>query len=381
MNILHLASTARWTGVADPVLSLAKEQSRQGHSVCVGCTPGRSFEKAIRRTNVPFCEGVRLNVRLNPLDVLSDYRLIQRFCRENAIDVVHCHLDNDHWLAALALGNKKAGRPLLVRTLHGKKGPHADFIHRWLFAKRTDGIICLSNQLARLAEEKLRIASGSVAVAYGAADLEAFCPQDGTELRDHLNIPLDAPVIGVVSRLREDRGLDWLLQAFPRVLEKVPNARLFIVGRGEQWKEIRAEIQQPQYRNQVLSPGYFKAYREGIPKIKCLQSAYAAMDATLFVALGSEGTCRAILEAMACGKPTVGADIGAVSEIITEGKTGFVVPERSAEALAEKMVELLSDRARCAEMGAAARQRAEAYFTQASRANAVEAAYAAIAGK
>ena len=383
MNILHLASTARWTGVADPVVSLAAEQSRRGHRVWVGCTPGRSFEKAIRRNGVAFCEGMRLNVRLNPFDVISDYRLLQRFCRANQVDVVHCHLDNDHWLAMMALQSlrrRNAGRPFLVRTVHGKKGPRVDIVHRWLFAQRTDGLICLSQKLARSAEKKLHLASGRVAAALGAVNLEAFYPQGGTEIRNHLHIPLDAPVIGVVSRVRQDRGLDWLLQAFPLVLEKVPNARLLIVGRGEQLKEIQAEIQRPQYRNQVLSPGYFQVYREGVPKMQCLQSAYAAMDATLFVALGSEGTCRAILEAMACGKPTVGADIGAVSEIIADGETGFVVPERSVNLLADKMISLLSDRAHCAKMGAAARRRAEACFTQAARADAVEKVYAACCG-
>lgn len=390
LRILHLASSDRWTGVADPVVSIAREQQARGHRVWVACGPGFTFEEEARRRGVEVVSDMDLGRSNNPLRFLADVRFLREFCVREQVDIVHCHLPHDHWLAAMALRglrrapshsggtpapqgstSRAAGggpRPRIVRTSHLSGPPRHDWFHRRLFRLHTDAVICVSAVAARATEAALGLLPGSVAVARGGVDLERFRPgQDSREMRRIIRAPDDAPLAVLVARVRAGRGPRWLLRAAPRVLERVPNARIVVFGRGELKKWFREEIRKPQYDGRVLNGGW-----RGGDQLPLL---YACADVTLFLGLGSEGSCRAILEAMACGKPTIGTDIGAVSEIVADGETGLLVPHQDDAALADALVALLSDPARARALGGAARQRAEERFTESARAEAVLAVY------
>jgi glycosyltransferase involved in cell wall biosynthesis len=363
LRILHLASSERWTGVAEPVSSLASVQQALGHKVWLGCVPGRTFERKAQEFGLDVFDGFHLNRRLNPFHLISDLRLLPRFCRENAVDIVHAHLLNDHWLATLTLGCLKkhnAGRPFIVRTLHTTVTPRNDWVHRKLLFDRTDALVSVSYYAARRVEKALEYAPGTLPHVYGGVNLSANAPgHDGTYLRRKFGIPIDAPVAGLVARMRAGRGLRWLMSTIPQVLERVPDAYFFVAGQGELKHWFKNERVKSEYKDRVKYVGY----RSGD-----LPLAYAATDVSLFLGLGSEGTCRAILEAMACGRPTIGVDQGAVPEIVADGETGWIVRDRNSEDLAEKLALMLGDRRKCAEMGQAARKRVEKEFTELHRA-------------
>lgn len=362
LRILHLASSHRWTGVAEPMVSLASCQQQQGHRVWLGCVAGHSLERRARERGLEVLQNLKLNRHFRPMQFLADLRFIRRFTQEQNIDIVHCHLLHDHWSSAIALLGRQS--PALIRTRHSSGSPRGDLWHRWLFTRATNQTICISKESAQRCAKVFSRDAQHFPAIQGAADLERFCP--GLEpniLRDELGIPSDAPVAGIVSRMRSGRGLRWLLRAWPGVLEQVPQARLIIVGRGELKKWCRdSEIKKEIYRGSVHYAGYRK---DDLPL------AYAAMDVSLFLGLGSEGTCRAILEAMGCARPTIGARTGAVPEIIADGQSGLIAEDRSVESLVQKLVSMLSDRSRCEQYGQTARQRAEALFTEQARANAV----------
>ena len=386
LRILHLASSDRWTGVADPVVSIAREQQARGHRVWVACGPGFTFEEEARRRGVEVVADMDPGRSNNPLRFLTDAAFLRAFCLREEVDIVHCHLSHDHWLAAMALRRLRrapghAGvtsapqgsasrsattggpRPRIVRTSHLSGAPRHDWFHRRLFRMHTDAVICVSEVAARATEAALGLAPGSVTVARGGVDLERFRPGlDGREIRRIVHVPDDAPLAILVARVR----------AAPRVLERLPNARIVVFGRGELKKWFRAEIRKPQYDGRVLNGGW----RGG----DSLPLLYACADATLFLGLGSEGSCRAILEAMASGKPTIGTNTGAVSEIIVHGETGLLVPHQDDAALADALVDLLGDPARARALGAAARRRAEERFSESARAEAVLAVYDRLVG-
>lgn len=370
LNILHLASSERWTGVAEPVVSLAREQQRMGHRVWVGCVPGRSFERRARQRGVEIVPGLRLNRRMNPLHLISDILLLRKFCRKNRVDVVHAHLLHDHWLAATALRGifaPKGRNPLLLRTLHGSAAPRNDWYHRRLFLKYTDRFVCVSGDAARRAEATLGMRPGSVPYVGGGVDLDRFKPGlDPLTIRSELGIPADAPAMGLVARMRAGRGLRWLMEAIPLALERAPEAYFFVVGRGELKHWFRDEIRKPAYKGRVKYAGY----RTGD-----LPQAYAAMDAALFLGLGSEGTCRAVLEAMGCGRPVIGVAKGAVPEILNDGQTGLLAQDHDARDLADKIVEMMRDREKMRTMGEEARRRAEERMHESRRAEAFERIY------
>ena len=92
------------------------------------------------------------------------------------------------------------------------------------------------------------------------------------------------------------------------------------------------------------------------------------MNASLFLAMGSEGSCRAVMEAMASGIPVIGVRQGVVPEIIKEGETGFIVAPNDIHDLAGKISSALSNLSRLEMMGKSARSQSAQMFRLLDRA-------------
>jgi glycosyltransferase involved in cell wall biosynthesis len=367
-RILHLASSERWTGIAEPVVSLAREQQRSGHEVWLACVPGRSFERRARQNDLRVVSHFHLDRRLNPLRFLGDLQEIRRFVLENRIEIVHSHLLHDNWMAAMAL-LRVGTPPLLVRTFHRWERPRADLFHKWLFGRRNDLTITTSRSLLELFDGRILLTREATAVVYGGVDSERFSPEHAREeFRREFNILPDAPVAGMVARMTPGRGHRWLVNAAPEIARRLPQSRILLIGRGPLKKPLRAEIAGSALRQNLIMVGY---------RSKDLPQAYAALDVALFLGMGSEGTCRAALEAMATGRPVVAIRTGALPEIIDDGKTGLLVESDNVAALAEAIVRLLGNRAERERMGRAARQAILERFTESQRAEATVEAYRA----
>ena len=325
-RILHLASSERWTGVAEPVVSLAREQQKAGCQVWLACVPGQSFERFARRHGVTVLEQFHLDRRLHPLRFWQDLRGIRRFVRENQIEIIHSHLLHDNWVAALALlGAQKP--PLLVRTFHRWERPRSDIFHKWLFGRRNDLTIATSHSLLALFDGLIRLAPGTTAVIYGGVNYERFRPDLSRDtLRQEFRIASDAPVAGIVARMTPGRGHRWLLNAVPEIIRRMPQARVLLIGRGPLKRQLRADIASNSLGEHVILAGY---RRTDLPE------AYAALDVSLFLGMGSEGTCRAVLEAMATGRPVIAVREGALLEIVEDGKTGLLIEPDNPQALAD----------------------------------------------
>lgn len=377
LKILHLASSERWTGVADPVTSLARLQQEGGHQVWLGCVPGKSFARMARKQGLFVLEDLRLSRRFHPLSLWRDLHYLPRFFREEQPDIVHCHLPHDHWTAWLTAATLPAeGRPRLVRTLHGTGPPRNDPAHSLLFRKGTDGLICLSQAQARDAAQTWKLNPARVRAIGGGVDLKRFHPgESGLPLRVRLDIPRKAPVAGMVARMKKGRGLRWLLAAAPEVLRREERCHLVVVGRGEMKDWFKAEIQKPIYQGRVHYAGYCSAFVQSRPRKPNLAAAYCGMDVALFLGLTSEGSCRSLLEAMACGRPGIGLNRGAVPDIIDHGETGLLVRPGDKEDLAEKMVTLLHDRSQCHRLGERALEKIQRCFTPEIRAEKTVAFY------
>ena len=167
------------------------------------------------------------------------------------------------------------------------------------------------------------------------------------------------------------RRFDLLLEAARRLFAVVPEARLLIVGRGTRRGEVaEAPARELGIADRVIFAGYRNQdYAEVLRQIEVFS----------FLVPGSDGTCRALLEAAACAIPAVVSERGALPEIVLHRQTGLVVPE-DAGALASAWQELLSDPERRADVGRAAYERARAEFTPERLADTVEALYGRVRG-
>jgi len=361
-------SSERFTGVAEPVISLAKQQYKQGHVVWLACIGGYTFEQQALQSGIQIFTELTLDRRLYPLNIHADYKRLQRFIEERRIDIVHSHLLHDNWLAASALRAHK--RPhLLIRTMHRFEWPRRDPMHKYLFRKRVDHIITTSEAMRQRVLSRLGLPPEKVDVIFGGVDLERFnAAVNPYAIRDEFHVPHDAPVAGIVARLRKGRGHDWLLRTIPKALQRLPSAHFLIVGRGELKYKMREQVARMPERANVYMTGY---------RVDDLPEAYAAMNCSMFLGQGSEGTCRAILEAMACGRPVIGVADGGVGEIIRDGQTGLVVAQGDEQGLCDALVRMMSDLGAAAAMGRQARAECERRFTEENRTEGIMRVYRA----
>jgi len=369
-RILHLVSNSRWTGVAEPATSLASQQMAAGWQVWMACIWGRSMDEQLRRRGFHLATDLRIPRRVNPIATLRDVRRLRRFLIHHQIQVVHCHQLHEHWLTALALrGWKGSNRPLLVRTVHRYEPMRKDPWHTWLFARATDLLITVSTEQSDLIRSAYPNVRANVEVIFGGIDPQRFSPDPAgaRQVRADMGENAEAIVGGIVAHLGYNRGHRWLLKALPTALSQAPDGVVWIVGRGELRRELRQVCKDPKFFNRLVMAGY---------RSDDLPETYSAMDFSMLLGLGSEGSARAALEAMACGKPVIAVNRGALKDTITSGVDGFLVEENDVAALTAYLVKLLSNRELCERMGAAAREKVLARFTELRRFEVTTEAYA-----
>jgi phosphatidylinositol alpha-1,6-mannosyltransferase len=229
-------------------------------------------------------------------------------------------------------------------------------------------VIAVSEGIARAAVEA-GVDAERLHVVGGAVDVERFHPgRDGRAIRAELGLA-DAPVVGCVARLVPGRGHELLLDATRRLRERLRGVRLLLVGRGEGQPAVERRARELALDDVVV----FAGYREDD-----LPDVLAAMDCFVLLGGGSEESGRAVLEAMAVGRPVVTGRFGAMPETVVDGETGWLVDGAlgaQADAVADRLASVLTDPTRARAFGAAARRRVESLFTPERRAAAVEAVY------
>jgi glycosyltransferase involved in cell wall biosynthesis len=302
-----------------------------------------------------------------PPAVLGDAWRLARLGR--GFDVVHAHFSNDHGAALLGLRDRRAG-PRLVRTVHAARSLEARAL-QGVAHRRTDGLVAVCEAHARLLASRFRIPEERILATRGAVDADRFTPE-GPDLRAELGLAPGQPVAGIVSRVKPDRRHAELVDAFRDVADRLPDARLLVVGRGEGLEALRVRVAHRGLERHVL----FAGYRQGA----ALAAAYRTLDVKVLLAEGNDGTCRALLEAMACARPAVAYRFGAPAEAVVDGATGLLVEEGDVPALAAALLELLAAPAGARALGAAARARMRELYTERARGEAVEAFLRKIVG-
>jgi glycosyltransferase involved in cell wall biosynthesis len=188
----------------------------------------------------------------------------------------------------------------------------------------------------------------------GAIDLsELENVRSAAEIRKELGLEADAPLIGVVARMQSHRRFDLILSSMAELVRERPDAKLVIIGRGTRTQEIVTEpaLALGIEKNVVLA-GY---------RVEDYPDVLSAMDLITYLVPGSDGTCRALLQAAALGLPAVGSWRGAVPDIVSNGQTGILI-EEDREALVAAWRELIDDPVRRKAMGEAARKGARERF-------------------
>ena len=322
MRVLHLFGDWKWTGPAEPTLDLVQELRAldiQTDLACMeappdasGSLPARARERGIVPLHVA---GLRRSLFSAIADIPRVAAALPGY------DILHVHFSHDHFVGGRAA--RKVGGIKVVRSNH-KGVPLSGIGSGYLLKRLTDRYVSY-------------IREGRAVLINPAMRLEKFAPRE---------VPRQGFTVGVVARMQRHRRFDILLQGIR--LAKVPDLRVLVVGRGTNMQEVAVEPARKLGLTNVTFTGYLGD--------KFLDTL-ASFDALLFLVPGSDGTCRAIREAMCMGKAVIGARRGMIPEIVDDGRTGLVIDD-TPENIAKAVETLAADRARCAAMGAAGREKA-----------------------
>jgi len=204
-----------------------------------------------------------------------------------------------------------------------------------------DGIVVNSQAVARELMVEDGVPRSMLHLAYNGIDTSRFQPEGQ---RARLPWPEPRLVIGTVCALRPEKGLPTLLEAFARLRERCPQARLLIVGSGP----MADSLEQRAGQLHLLGACHFQ------PAVEEVDPWLRAMDIFVLPSL-SEALSNALMEAMACGSCALATEVGGNPELVEHGQTGLLFPVGDSNALAAALEVLAGNgdlRHRLAEAGA-----------------------------
>lgn len=370
MRVLHLFSNYVWTGPSEPVVNLARALRDDGVDVRFACCrtpsprPRSVYDKAAERGLEPILD-FRLT-KLLSLDGLRDIRRIATYLEDHAIDIVHTHRPRDHGIGAYAA--HRCRRPVrVVRTNHTGMPLKNSWLLRHAFRHYTDAYLGFSRHAAAQDHQVFDIPEDRVFLIDPALDLDRFDPsRTYPDLRPQLSISSDQVIAGIIARAQRHRRWEVLLAAMKLAVERAPQLRLLIIGKGTHFDTtVRQPVSNMGLSDCVRLPGYqtddYVAYLNNL-------------DFKIFLVPGTDGTCRAAREAMAMGKPVIAARRGMLPELVAHEGTGLVIDD-TPELLAEAMVRLANDSNLRKRLGERARQYAQDHYRLKDQSKAVTAMY------
>lgn len=353
MKILHLFSNWKWTGPAEHALATVTYLFKRDYDVTFACAhPPVAVEDSLmqraRKANMPLVNGLYLNKHLHIAQNISDVFRLRQLIDTMAFDLIHTHLTNDHMIAGLAsrLTSKKV---TLIRTVYDGNGLTAGFRNRLLLSFATDGLITVSDLSRQAIQRQFGFPTAKIWTISPGVDCEKFNPSvDGSKVRSKYALDNDTPLVGIVARVQPHRRFDIFLKAIKILVAEIPRLKVFIIGRGTHIQEVAIK---PAHEMGLSEFICFTGYQlNGYPEM------LAALDLKVFLVPGSDGSCRAVREAMAMGKPVVVAKRGMLPEIVDDGVNGLVVDD-TPENLARAISHLLKNKELRKKMGEAGRKK------------------------
>lgn len=349
MRIL-IANDQHWpmrSGVATACRTLAQGLADLGHTVMVVAPSqtGRSYKEIDRNYEITRIRSFGLVFRKNFRVSVTYDREMRRILDEFQPDVVHVQTQftvglsmlraavqrevpvvaTNHVMPDNIIKNLKALTPL-SRPLSYIISEYGSLLYRG--AKRiimpTESAIALFNTD--------RIEAPAVAISNGI-DLERFHPEEPSEeTYKKFGLPQVKPIISWIGRIDEEKHLHILVRALDLLQRSGHDFHALFVGGGNATDGLKEMIADLRLEKAVTFTGLVSD--EDLVALHHVGDIFAVPSPT-------ELQCLAMLEAMACGKPAVAVDAGALGELCITGETGFLIDVDDAEAMAKALSELL----------------------------------------
>lgn len=298
-----------------------------------------------------------LLIDLKTLMVLVDIFKKEKF------DIIHSTTPKAGLLSQLA--GKLASIPVRIHIFTGQVWANKVGFKRWILKKIDTLIAMLSTHLLAdshsqkdfLVNENIPVSHKIQVLGYGSisgVNRNRFYPSDekNKELRKKLKIPTESFVFLFIGRLNKDKGILDLLKSFESVYEQNKHSILVVVGSDEE--NILPIIQEHHlYSNAIFYQGFTSSPED-----------YMRMADILCLPSYREGFGSVIIEASACGTPSIGSNIYGLSDAIEDGKSGLLFSVGNVKDLTEKMQTCIHDKQLTKQMSEYGLQRVYDHFDQ-----------------
>ena len=219
--------------------------------------------------------------------------------------------------------------------LHGDLSRAIDWAERQL-VERSQAVITCSDAMKNEVTLYFGVPGDRVVVIPNGVDasrFDALRAMDLTEFRAQYARP-DEKIIFHVARLVYEKGADLLVEAAPRVLNRVPEAKFVIAGRGPLLDTLRRRVHEMSLGDKILLSGFVSDDDR--------DRLYVAADVCVFPSR-YEPFGIVALESMAAGTPVVVSDVGGLGSVVESGRTGFTAYPENIDSLADAIVRALHD--------------------------------------
>ncbi|MCP8315805.1 MAG: glycosyltransferase [archaeon] len=333
-------------GVVTSILTLRKALEERGHEVFIFCSGSRQAKEKNIDDHVFYYTSI-------PFKPYPDYKIaFFPFLSEREVEKLGIQLVHSHGLATTGWAAVRAARSLrlpIITTFHtlipeaihyvAKGDRMGKFVKRiaWsyvkFYLKRSDAIIVPSNVIKDILIE--HGIEKDIYLIPSSVDVKRFNPDtNGEPIRELLGIK-DGHLVLYIGRLAKEKNLEVLIKAVPKVLKELPHCKFIVAGIGPAADYYKNMVLKSNLKESIIFQGYIE---DGI-----LERYYAASDVFVFPSKFETQGLTA-LEAMACGKPVVGADFLAIKEIVKNGYNGYLFNPDDPDDCAEKIIKTIKER-------------------------------------
>jgi len=254
---------------------------------------------------------------------------------DQQLDVLHVHYAIPHAVCAILAKDMANSDIGIVTTLHGTDITVLGYDSSLKGAikygiEKSDIVTAVSNSLAQETIDLIAPDKG-IETIYNFIDEREYTKKNAGNLKELLGIKAHEKVVIHVSNFRKVKHVPDIVQSFKLIHGEVP-AKLLLVGDGPEKHPIMESIKGTSIENDVL----FLGKQENVSEL------YSIADLMLLLS-EKESFGLVLLEAMACGVPCIGTNVGGIPEVITNGENGYIVELGDWEKVAEYSVEILQN--------------------------------------
>lgn len=317
-------------GVGVHIHTLSKELVKQGHEVYVITYPHKDI-KDIDGINVIGTKGLNIPGVRGLMFKKNAKKALESLLEKEDIDIIHGHYLFPAGAAAVEVGNEHGIKTYV--TAHGsdmfevyKKQPIMRSTLKNVL-KRADVVLAVSNALRHeIIATGVSGISNKTRICWNSVDIEKFSQNEDNSFRNELGLT-DKPIVLFVGNLIKRKNVDSLLEA-----KKIANSNynLVIVGDGPLFKKLKKKVEEENIRDVI-----FTGSRNDVENI------IPSCDVLVLPSL-SESFGLVLIEALACGKPVIGSNVGGITEIITDD-VGLLVNPNKVSSIASAIDRIIND--------------------------------------